>query len=50
MRVKKVITCVFCHNNTAITVDSSYSLPLEKIMTLRNIIIIKSFRNKEKNN
>ena len=44
------ITYVFSHNYAKIKIDSYYSLPLEKIFTLRNIIIlIKSVFNKNQN-
>ena len=44
------ITYVFSHNYAKIKIDSYYSLPLEKIFTLNNIIIlIKSVFNKNQN-
>ena len=44
------ITYVFSHNYAKIKIDSYYSLPLEKIFTLHNIIIlIKSVFNKNQN-
>ena len=44
------ITYVFSHNHAKIKVDSCDSLPLEKTLTLWNVIIfIKSVFNKDKN-
>ena len=44
------ITYVYSHNYAKIKIDSYYSLPLEKIFTLHNIIIlIKSVFNKNQN-
>ena len=49
--VKSGITYIICHNYAAIKVDSYDSLPLEKTMTLRNVIIFgKPVWNKDKIN
>ena len=49
--VKKDVTYIVSHNYATIKVDSYDFLPLEKTMTLRNVIIlIKSVWNKDKNN
>ena len=49
--VKKVVLHIyFFHNYARIKIDSYVSLPLEKILTLDNVIIlIKSVSNKNKN-
>ena len=44
------ITYVFSHNYARLKVDSYYFLPIEKISTLCNVImLIKSVRNKDQN-
>ena len=44
------ITYIFCHYFAKIKVDSYGSLPIEKILTVHNVIIhIKSVLNKDKN-
>ena len=49
--VKSGITYVTSHNYAKIKIDLYHSLPLEKTMTFRNVIIlIKSVWNKDKNN
>ena len=49
--VKSGITYIISHNYANIRVDSHNSLPLEKAITLRNIIIlVKSVWKKDKNN
>ena len=49
--VNSGITYLISHNYAAIKVDSYDSLPLEKTMTFRNVIIlVKSVSNKDKNN
>ena len=49
--LKSGITCIISHNYATIKVDSYDSLPLEKEVTLHNVIIIvKSVWNKDKNN
>ena len=49
--VKSGMTYINSHNCAKIKVDSYDSLPLEKIMTIHNVIIrIKSVFNKDKNN
>ena len=48
--LKSRITYVFCQYYTKIKFDSYASLPIEKILTLHNVIIlIKSVLNKDKN-
>ena len=39
IRVKSGITCVISHNYAKIDVDSHNFLPLEKTLTLHNVII-----------
>ena len=39
IRVKSGITCVISHNYSKIDVDSHNFLPLEKTLTLHNVII-----------
>ena len=47
---KSSITYVFSHYNMKISVGSYYSLPLEKTLTLHNVItLIKSVLNKDQN-
>ena len=49
--VKSGIAYVVSHNYAIIQVDLYNSLPLEKTMTLRNVIILaKSVWNKDNNN
>ena len=49
--VKIGITYIISHNYATIKVDSYDSLPLEKTMTLHNVIIlVKSVWNKDKSN
>ena len=49
--LKSRITCTFSHYFAKTKVDSYDSLPIEKILTLHNVIIlIKSVSNKDKNN
>ena len=51
MSVKSGITYIISHNYATIKVDSYHSLPLEKTITLHNVIIlVKSVWNKDKNN
>ena len=51
MSVKSGITYIISHNYAIIKVDSYHSLPLEKTITLHNVIIlVKSVWNKDKNN
>ena len=51
IRVKSDITYVISHSYAKVKVDSYDSLPLEKTMTFRNVIIlIKSVFEKDKNN
>ena len=48
--LKSGITYIFSHYFAKIKVDSYDSLPIEKILTLNNVIInIKSVLNKDKN-
>ena len=48
--LKSDITYIFSHYFTKIKVDSCDSLPIEKRLTLHNVIIhIKSVLNKDKN-
>ena len=48
--LKRSITCVFSYYYAKIKVDSYDSLPIEKILTLHNVIIlIKLVLNKNKN-
>ena len=50
IRPKSNITYIFSHNFAKIKVDSYDSLPIEKILTLHNVIkLIKSVLNKDKN-
>ena len=50
IRIKSGIVDVFSHYYAKIKVDSYDSLPIEKILTLHNVIIhIKSVVNKDKN-
>ena len=50
MSLKSGITYIFSHYFVKIKVDSYDSLPIEKILTLHNVIIhIKSVLNKDKN-
>ena len=47
---KRSIRLIFSHYFAKIKVDSYYSFPIEKILTLHNFIIhIKSILNKDKN-
>ena len=47
---KSGITFVFCHKYAKIKIESYDSLPLEKTLTLHNVIIlIKSVFNKDRN-
>ena len=39
IRVRSGVTVVFSHNNVKIKIDSSDPLPLETVLTLRNIIM-----------
>ena len=49
--IKSGITYIISHNYAKIKVDSYDSLPLEKTMTVHDVIIIvKSVFNKDKNN
>ena len=51
LSVKSGITYIISHNYATSKVDSYDFLPLEKTMTLRNVIIlVKSVWNKDKNN
>ena len=51
LSLKSSITYTFSHYFAKIKVDSYDSLPIEKILTLHNVIIhIKSVLNKDKNN
>ena len=48
--LKSSITYIFTHYFAKMKVDSYYSLPIEKALTLHNIIIlIKSVLNKDEN-
>ena len=48
--LKSGITYIFSHYFAKIKVDSSDSLPIEKILTLHNVIILtKSVLNEDKN-
>ena len=50
MSLKSGIAYIFSHYFPKIKVDSYGSLPIEKILTLHNVIIhIKSVLNKDKN-
>ena len=50
IRQKSVITYIFPHYTAKVKVDSYDSLPIEKTLTLHNVIIlIKSVINKDKN-
>ena len=46
---KSGVTYVFSHNYARIKIDSYNSLPLEKILTLHVIILIRSIFNKNQN-
>ena len=49
--MKSGIRYIFSHNYATIKVESHNTLPLEKIMTLWNVIIlVKSVWNTDKNN
>ena len=49
--LKSGVTFIISHNYTKIKVDSYYSLPLKKILTFHDVILlIKSVFNKDKNN
>ena len=51
MSVKSGTSYIIFHNYAIIKVDSYNSLPLEKTMTLRNVVIlVKSVWNKDKSN
>ena len=50
IREKSGITYIISHNYAKLNVDSYDSLPLEKILTFHNVVIlIKSVFNKDKN-
>ena len=47
---EKVVLQIVCHNFAITTIDSYNSLPIEKILTFHNaVILIKSVVNKNKN-
>ena len=51
MGVKSGITYVISHNYAKINIDSYDSLPIEKTLTLHNVVmLVKSVFNKDKNN
>ena len=51
MGVKSGITYVISHNYAKINIDSYDSLPVEKTLTLHNVVmLVKSVFNKDKNN
>ena len=50
LSLKSGITYIFSHSSVKIKVDSYDSLPIEKLLTLHNVIIqMKSVLNKDKN-